>query len=226
MSKKFCPKCGKEVEEFHDNLCSDCFLKPKTSIANMPKSIIVRKCKLCGKYLIDEKRFNSIEDCVEEKAKQLFKKSNIASVSFRLDRKRGKIHFTITSNFDVLGKEETTDTFLVLKNIVCKYCSMKESGYYQTVLQIRLPKDLMESVMDEIVKHISFQNQFDPQAFIAKADRTKEGVDLYIGSKKAANEIVRILRKEIGIKTKFSRKIGGRLKGKEVYRDTILITIQ
>ena len=102
---------------------------------------------------------------------------------------------------------------------------MKISGYYQSILQLRLPKEIMESAVDEIVKQLSFANQLDPQSFISKVQRINDGVDLYIGSKKAANDIVKSLKNEMRIKTKFSKKLGGKLKGKEVYRDTILITI-
>lgn len=226
MLKKFCPKCGKETEKLYNNLCSDCFLEKKSSDNRLLKSIIARRCNACGKYYVGNEQFRTLSEAVEEEISGLFKSSNIVSINFRIDERRSKVYLTIISRFDGLEKEEARELNLIIKSIVCKYCAMKNSGYYNTILQLRLPKELMESIVDEILKQLSFANQFDSQAFVSKIEKKKEGLDLYIGSKKAANELVAALKRELGVKTKFSRKLAGKSKGKNIYRDTILITIK
>jgi len=223
MLKKFCPKCGKETEKFYNNLCSECFLESKSSISKLPKYFVIRKCKICEKYQMDDKLFNSEEEALEEEIRKFFKDKSIASISFRIHKNKTSI--TIKSNFDDLEKEEVADISLVFKKIVCKYCSMKNSGYYQAILQLRLPKELLGKIIDEIVKQISLENQFNPQSFISKVEKKNEGVDIYLGSKESANNVANLLKNKFGVKTKLSRKLAGKVKGINVYRDTILIKI-
>ncbi|HLC59000.1 MAG TPA: NMD3-related protein [archaeon] len=227
MSNKFCPKCGKETEDFHDNLCSECYLKPKTTSDKFPSSFSVKRCGICKRYLSlsEGKQHKSMDEAIEDDISKILNKPNISSANFHVDAKRNKVVLTVKTMFGSLEKEETEEINLSRKTIRCKFCQMKISGYYQSVLQLRLPKEIMESAVDEIVKQLSFANQLDPQSFISKMQRINDGVDLYIGSKKAANDIVKSLKNEMRIKTKFSKKLGGKLRGKDVYRDTILITI-
>ncbi len=226
MPRKFCPKCGRDTEEFHDNLCTDCFMENKSSLGKLPERMVARRCSACRKYLVVDKKFDSLNEAMEEDLRKLFNKPNISSVSFREDTSRGKLHVTIVSEFGGIKKEEEAKVNLSVKRIQCQYCAMKDSGYYQTVLQIRLPPDIQNSIIDDVVKRLSFLSHFDPQSFISKVEKTKKGgVDLYIGSKKAANDVVKALKKDLGVKIKFSKKLAGKSRGENVYRDTILITI-
>jgi len=227
MSKKFCPKCGKATDSFHDSLCGECFLEDKSSVHELPKSVKVRRCKICGRFSSSENGawFDSMESAVEDEFKKLSGRPRISSVNFHIDSRSNRVFVTVRSEFDGLEKEEAKELDLSLKAIACKYCFMKGTGYHQAVLQMRLPKELMGDVLDEVVKQLSIMNYSDPQAFVSKIERKGEGVDLYIGSKKAAKRIVGMLRKDLNVKTKMSNKLAGKLKGKDVYRDTILVTI-
>ncbi len=225
MPGKFCPRCGKNTEEFFDSLCRDCFLQGKSAIRELPESIAIRKCRVCGKYSVEDKQMNSSNELLEDELARILNKPNIIGVSFRVDSKRNRLFLTVRSEFDGAEKEETAEMNVFSRSIICKYCTMRKTGYFQTILQIRLPKDLMDPVLDEVTKQLSFMSQLDPQAFVSRVQKAKDGVDLYIGSKKAANDIVKLLKRELGVKTKFSKKLAGKLKGKDVYRDTILVTV-
>ena len=58
----------------------------------------------------------------------------------------------------------------------------------------------------------------DRLAFIAKTIQLKEGLDLYVGTVKAAKRIVRALVREMGVNFSDSAKLVGRRDGKDIYR--------
>ena len=68
-------------------------------------------------------------------------------------------------------------------------------------------------------------NRNDPLAFISKTEEEKNGKNFYIGSKQAAVEISRNIKLKYKATVKRTSKLVGELKGKRVYRDTILISL-
>ncbi|MEM5772711.1 MAG: NMD3-related protein, partial [Candidatus Aenigmatarchaeota archaeon] len=77
----------------------------------------------------------------------------------------------------------------------------------------------------EIENQINYLSQYDKLSFISKFEETKNGFDVFVGSKNSANQIARILKAKYKAKLKITKKLAGRIKGKKVYRDTILISI-
>lgn len=222
MRKKFCPKCGKTVEKFYRNLCKDCFLK-KFSIVDLPSKIVVRECKECGNFYLDNQIANSIEEAVDIVLSELLKKPEIHSATYRIEN--GKIHVTLNLKIDDLEKEEKKDINLILKNITCNSCSKKAIGYYQSIIQLRAPEKLLEIALDEMKTQIDGMRKYDELAFISKIERKKEWIDVYVGSKSTANQLAKNLKIKYRAKIKISRKLIGSISGKRVYRDTILISI-
>jgi len=222
MRKKFCPKCGKEVEELYRNLCKDCFLSKISMIEKIPNRIVVGRCKVCSKIYTRDKEFNSIEGAVGSALSKTLKQKEITDAHYRIEN--NKIHVTITLEVEALEKQEEKTINLVVKSITCKQCSMKSVGYYQAIIQIRAPEKLLDSIQQEIEKQIN-SSKSDKLAFISKIQQTKNGFDVYLGSKQIANRIARDLKEKFKANIKISRKLSGTISGKTVSRDTILVSI-
>jgi nonsense-mediated mRNA decay protein 3 len=222
MREKFCPKCGNKTEKFYDGLCENCFLSKISISKNLPDKIFIKQCKLCGKFFLN-KNSGSIENLIEDFLKDFLKKDELNSISYRIYE--NKLFLTLRIKINDLEKTEEKEIDLVFKKIICQACSMKESGYFQAVIQVRAPRNFLVEIKKEIENQIDYLSQYDNLAFISRFQELKNGFDIFLGSKALAREIARILKLKYKAKTKITRKIAGKLKGKKVYRDTILISI-
>lgn len=220
MSKKFCPKCGNKTEKFYKNVCADCFLK--TLDVEIPKKIILRKCKNCEKYYVGDEDFESVGEVVGKILSNSFKDEKLKSANYRISD--NKIIITLNIGIEDIEKEKVGEIELVEKNIICKYCSLKNSKYFNSMLQIRVKKDLQEEILNQIKDQIYRLNRTDKFAFISGVEKLKEGYNVYVGSKSAASKVAEHLKRQYNLKTKISRKQYGMEGGKTIYRDTILLS--
>jgi NMD protein affecting ribosome stability and mRNA decay len=223
MKKKFCPKCGRETEKFYDKVCKYCFISELSVVKKLPDKLTIRSCKSCGKFFINDKPANSVEEALDFILSELLKEKEIKNATYEI--KNGKAKVSVSLKLDDAEKSEEKVLSLVSKTILCKSCSMKSSGYFQTTLQIRAPEKLLGLLQAEIENQIDFLNQFDKLAFISSMEATKNGFDVYIGSKSAASRIAKKMKNKYKANIKVSRKLSGSISGKRVYRDTILIAI-
>jgi len=223
MKKKFCPKCGKPIEKIYGNLCKDCFLLNVSFVKKLPDKIILRKCKSCEKIFVNKKSASTVENAVELILEDLLKQPDIHSATYRVVG--NKIHINLTLKVDDLEKAEEKVANLIVKSIFCEFCSMKLTGYFQSILQIRAPANLLDEILDDVQNQIEFLSQYDNLAFISKSDGKPGWIDLYIGSKRAATQISKFLKGKFKANIKISRKLTGYISGKKVYRDTLLVTI-
>jgi nonsense-mediated mRNA decay protein 3 len=222
MRKKFCPKCGKEVEKLYGKLCRDCFLG---SIAELkiPSKIVVKECKDCGRIYFDDSYTDTVEESIDKILSKILEKPQIESASYRVEGDR--IHVTLNLQYGDLKKSEERTILLLLKKITCKPCSMKNVGYHRSIIQLRVPERLMESIIEDIRGQVENLRKHDKLSFISKIDRKKEGTDIYLGSKSAASHIVKNIKNQFKAKIKVTAKQAGFVNGRKVYRDTILISI-
>ena len=224
MRKKFCPKCGKETEEFHNGLCDKCYLPKLSVVKELPEEINVKECRSCGKFFVNNISSDSIESSIESFLEDLLRQREIISASYRVSGSR--IFLTLKLKKDGFEKTEERVINLIIKKIVCQSCAMKESGYFQAIIQVRAPAPLLSEIRNEIENQINYLNQYDKLAFISNFQETKNGFDISIGSKNSANQIAKILATKYRAKIKISRKLSGSIKGKKVYRDTILARVE
>lgn len=223
MGRKFCPKCGKPTEEFYNGLCESCSLSKFSVTKDLPENLVVKECKSCGKFFID-KPSDSIESSIELFLEDLLKEKEILAASYRIVK--GKVYLTLRLKKGETEKTEEKSLNLILKKIICQTCSMKESGYFQSTLQVRAPENLLPAIKDDIEKQINHLNKYDKLAFISKFQEIKNGFDLLIGSKNSAKEIANSLKIKYGAKSKITRKLSGSISGKKVYRDTIIVRVE
>jgi nonsense-mediated mRNA decay protein 3 len=206
-----CPKCGarSSQKEFVGAFCVDCVefnLKlPK------PSALPVSKCKRCGMmFLKGEWQPYSEEricEAVEKKCRGEFE-----SVSYDLGR--GILTFRAKAG----GKEVTIERPFPLDIGIsmCPDCSRRSGGYFEAIIQLR-------GGNPERLKQYSeaLQKRLSKKTFISKVDELKEGIDLYIGSSKAALGEFR----DRGIKCTISTKLFGESEGKRIYRTTFLVRL-
>ncbi|MEM5828090.1 MAG: NMD3-related protein [Candidatus Aenigmatarchaeota archaeon] len=217
MLRKICPKCGRETDLFIEKFCIDCFRKEFEKSLKIPEVQTIYVCKYCGKYSFSKKfLFNTIEEAIDHYVKHSEHLKVNADINYEL-------------NYPELFLKFYKDNLLILeKNIkikekpfTCKFCAMKNSGYKQAILQLRF--DVSDELLQEIENYVNNRNQTDFLSFISKIERKKDGIDLYIGSKKVAYEILKLISRKFQIEYKVTRTLVGVKEGKRLYLDTILI---
>ena len=223
MHKKFCPKCGRTVEKLYDGLCADDFLKTVSFEKSFPSKIAIKQCKICAKFYIDKYSALTLDGAVDAFLRKILKEKTIKSASYRIEGR--KINITLVIGYEDLKKEEKFTRELIVKNIICQSCSMKNSGYFNAILQLRVPEKVAGIIIDDILTQIDLMHNYNDMAFIGKVEKKKEGVDFYIGSKDVAEQIAKDLKIKYDAEIKKSSKQAGYINGKKIYRDTILVRI-
>ncbi len=220
---KFCPKCGKSVERLYEGLCSDCFLKSLKLSDEIPEKVVLGTCKMCGNVFLKENKFGDVESAVESFLGGLLKQKEIKSATYRIDG--DSLFLTVVLEIDDLSKEIEKRIPIVNKAITCRFCNLRKSNYYNVTIQVRVPKNMEGKIIGEIEDEIKRINKRDNYSFISGVQKLKEGTDLLIGSKSAADHVVRYLQKKYKVRMKISRKRYGLVEGKKSYRDTILVSM-
>lgn len=236
----FCPECGSTDNEMVGDICIDCFLK-EFQMIELPKNIKVQICIHCNSKLEEGKW--SEENIPEEEIiyRALERNIKIADevsneiINLEIDQIKG----TIASCYvEVVGEvhgveiEETHDCEVKIQKTVCPSCSKMQSGYYETVIQLRADKREIKpeeyAKADEIVERTLIkQSKSDKLAYCPQIAKLKEGYDYYIGSFKSGKKVAENLKEEFGGTIKESPRLISEDKstGKGLYRIWISIRI-
>jgi nonsense-mediated mRNA decay protein 3 len=233
IDKMFCPKCGREDVELFKGLCKSCFLE-EFKLINLPYKIEFTVCVKCGSTLKngkwkdqilteEELVYNAVIESVETP-----KNLENLKISVEILKTRGSIFECIVhASGRALGEVLDQDYAVEVKKnkTVCSDCSKYESGYYESVIQIRADRRVptpeeIESIDKILIDRINKLSKKNRMAYVANRNVLKEGVDYYIGSYKAAKSLVDAVREVFGGIVKESPKIAGRdkSKGKDLYR--------
>ncbi len=225
MGVKVCPRCGRTEKEvpFIGFFCRDCYLELNPPIKE--SEIKLKVCPTCGRIFVGYwTEFDLTK--VAKWIKDHIKISNDVE----------KPILTIT-----LGKEDekTIEYRGILTGVIqgtpieyrfsgtvrkvyeqCPYCARRAGGYYEAVIQLRGErwKELYKEVIDRISK------EKDPKAFVTKEVPRREGIDIFVGSKKVAEKVAKKL-KQLGAKVKFSYEQVTEKDGKPVTREFISIRL-
>jgi NMD protein affecting ribosome stability and mRNA decay len=224
MSKKFCPKCGRETEKFFENLCEECFSKNISLYKKLPTKIFLKTCRMCGKIFLDKHSAETIEKVIDKFLSEILNKKEVESASYRISD--GLVLLTIIEKIGGAVKTEEIRMKIFKKNIICKYCAMKSVKYYRSKLQLRAPENLLEKIFNELEHHLNAINKNDNLSFISSLEKVRGGYDILIGSKSAAMKIAKLFKIKYKANIKISRKLSGYIRGKKAYKDTILISIE
>ena len=213
-------------------MCAGCLFE-KRQTTRIPETIVIKRCRHCGKYISEEMASYEIKDVVDREMKKIFtlakKSGGIKSVNYEITD--GNVEVSLKFDFNGMQKSEEHEIKIKERQVMCKYCGMARTRYYNAVLQIRAAdlkgtatREVLSKALDIAREAINAQRT-DEMAFIADIRETDNGVDVYVGSKSAARKAAYAVKKKFGAKLSITRKSGGRKMGKSVYRDTILVLI-
>ena len=229
---KFCPKCGKQTDEFFDSMCKDCFKRGITLLAPESLELSVSVCPHCGGFFKGKER-TSIEPAVETAVRKAIRKKygseapvEIAGLRVELAENKRGAHVSIAVKAEINGVdiEETGEFTAALKRAICDRCSRIAGGYYAAIVQIRaevrIPTD-EELALAENIAHASLGES----DFVSKEQMLKEGRDIYVSSAEFGRRISRAIVKELGGSFSESKKLYGRKDGRDIYRVTFLVRL-
>jgi len=225
--KKFCPKCGRENVDFYKGFCVDCYKKMNLKL-EFPRKIEISKCKYCGRLLIKNKwvkpKYNELNNFIKSKIK-----SNLYNLKIETELKKDEVIIKLKGSLDQNGflviNEEKKIPFK-FKERTCDYCMKKNSNYYEVKIQLRKKKvfDLIkfERIKKFIEKEFNYFQHKDANSGNYWIEEKKEGLDLFFGSQRIAEKIIKEIRRKYQVKTEKSVKISGltqkgRRKGKTTY---------
>ncbi|RZN34054.1 MAG: hypothetical protein EFT35_09895 [Methanophagales archaeon ANME-1-THS] len=222
---KFCPKCGKQTEEFFDSLCEDCFREGITLLEPEHLDVSLSVCTHCGGYFKGKEQ-TSIEAVVEESVKKEIRKKHgygcgvlIKGLRTEIGREERRPRVVLTAKAEINGLEleKNVEVAVILKRETCERCSRIAGGYYAGIVQIRaegrIPTDDELAVAEEIA-----YMSLDEEDFVSKLQRLKEGLDIYVSSMECGRRISRGVVKKLGGGFSESRKLYVFSRSREIYR--------
>ncbi|HUV79793.1 MAG TPA: NMD3-related protein [Candidatus Bathyarchaeia archaeon] len=230
---KFCPKCGKQTDEFFDSMCKDCFKQGITLLAPESLELSVSVCPHCGGFFKGKEQ-TSIEPAVETAVRKAIRKKygpetpvEIVGLSVELAENKRRAHVSLVAvKAEISGVdiEETGEFTAAPKRKICDRCSRIAGGYYAAIVQIRadwrIPTDDELSITETIAN-----SSLGESDFVSKEQVLKEGLDIYVSSADYGRRISRAVVKELGGNFFESKKLYGRKDGREIYRVTFLVRL-
>lgn len=236
----FCPQCGSTNQEMIEGICKDCFLKDFQSIS-VPDEIEVVVCAHCHSNL-KEGKWKELglpeEEIIYQALEESIKIEKIVEnpeIDLEILKMRGSIaECLIQVKGRVMGDEISQEyqANVRLNKSVCPDCSKFNSGYYETVIQLRadkrhLTKEEIESADKVVTETLDRMWEKSRMSYLAQRIEMKEGVDYYIGSQKSARKVISALKEVLGGITKESPRLISQDKstGKGLYRTWISLRL-
>jgi 60S ribosomal export protein NMD3 len=224
-----CPSCG----ERSYGVCERCLAQGRT-VPTMPSFLSIQVCPTCSDHFFRGRWINEDTNSAVAKAVEETLKIDPDETAFTIVLKQISptiIHAHVEINVSGAGRScESFDVDVRVNRATCDRCSRVSGGYYESKVQIRAdrrrPKRAeLDRALEVAATTIDLAQKTDRLAFITKTVWLREGLDLYIGTAKAAKRIVRALLREMGGTVNDSAKLAGRRDGKDVYRVTFVMRL-
>lgn len=237
----FCPECGSNDGELIEGLCPICYLKG-FKILEIDPNITVTICAHCNAKLekanwleeeipYEEIVYNVLENNIKlSDLAEKYEKKDPSNLDIELEivKVKGTLYECVVNGkariFDNLIEQEFKTTVKINKS-VCPNCSKRNSGYYESVIQLRADSRELEdfeienvnNIVDATLKKLFKKNKL---SYLAQKAQLKEGIDYYIGSYKSGKKLANILQERIGGILKESPRLisEDRSTGKGLYR--------
>ncbi|MFH1239635.1 MAG: 60S ribosomal export protein NMD3 [Candidatus Diapherotrites archaeon] len=233
--ERMCPKCGTNKGHFIGSFCTDCYLKDH-DLVQIPEKIEIEHCKVCNKIRYRGKWQEQTPELIENLVKSNIKTKEMGSERISIDLEPMDDNTTIATVVltGLVQNQEVTiekETHLVPKEVMCDPCMRVQSYYHEAILQIRFKDEKPTAIKNEKIKKeiqqlLFFEKKRDPLSEAIAIKEAKNGLDFFIGSKKAARKISSILASKYKSDQTVSYKTTGRDKfGKDKKRFTFCIRI-
>ncbi|MGZ4934852.1 MAG: 60S ribosomal export protein NMD3 [Halobacteriota archaeon] len=227
--ESICPSCG---EPSH-GVCERCLARGRT-IRAIPRFLSIQVCPTCSDHFfkgrwINEDTNGAVAKAVEEALKIDPDKAAFTIVLNQISPTIIHAHVEINVS-EARGSYESFDVDVRVNRVACDRCSRISGGYYESKVQIRADhrtpeRTELDRALELAATTIELAQRTDRLAFIAKTIWLREGIDLYVGTVKAAKRIARALLREMGGTLSDSAKLTGRRDGKDVYRVTFVVRL-
>jgi NMD protein affecting ribosome stability and mRNA decay len=213
--KKYCPTCNRSSDDarFFGEFCEFCTaeqLKKK-----VPEFANVYTCRFCGRVKTGadyEKPSNkSIAAALEHELG--IKDCKLSVHEFNLERRRAVVEFSCYEGQLVFTKQVK----LKIEHKTCQSCYRIKSGYYEAVIQLRGREELLRKTAGRLAAYMERHG-----AFISKEERVRNGYDIYVSDKMAANAFFSYYR----MNPKKSYELYGLKHGKKVYRNIYAVELE
>jgi len=224
-----CPSCG----ERSYGLCERCLARGRT-IPATPSFLSIQVCPTCSDHFFKGRWINEDTNGAVAKAAEEALKIDPDEAAFAIVLNQISptiIHAHVEIDVSQMGgSKESFDVDVRVNRVACDRCSRISGGYYESKVQIRADHRMperaeLDRALEIAVTTIDLAQKTDRLAFIAKTIWLREGLDLYVGTVKAAKRIIRALLKEMGGAITDSAKLTGRRDGKDVYRVTFVLRL-
>ncbi|VVB98504.1 NMD3 family protein [uncultured archaeon] len=204
-----CPRCGagEGTKKFVGPFCIDCY----EFTIKIPDKLEMRRCKRCGSVKLRGEwtpfTMKKVTDWVKSKFKGEFTsvefdaEENLAV--FTIERDGSKVQIEKMINFEVLVD-------------MCPECNKKSGGYFEAIVQLRGNEARIKKYARIFAERLEKEG-----TFISKVAELKEGLDLYVGSTKAAMSVIT----RLGLKYGISTSLSGQKQGKRLYRTSFSIRL-
>ena len=221
---KVCPRCGRTEKEvpFIGFLCRDCYLETH-DVVHIPH-LELKVCPTCGRVYVGRWVPFSLDVLRSWVRKHVKADVDDAFVSVGM---RGKLERPLRVTILVSGSIEgvpvqvSREVEIPVVYQQCPDCARRAGGYYEAVVQIRGAD--VERAADILRRWISRSG--GQGAYVAREVRRKEGIDIYVGSRKLAEKLAARLARTFQAETKRSYTLVTEKNGKKVYRVTVLVRI-
>ena len=226
---KFCPRCGKKTDALVGGTCQACYLE-KHALFSI-KEIHVPVCVKCGKlHHKNSWKMFSEEDVKEEITSKVKVDQDIFEPKIDVTmQKRGPFKYDVKINVkgfldSVLVEQEKLLDFK-LDKVSCDACMKLVSNYREGIIQLRASSPEEAEAMYQLTKSLIEKERVnDSLSGIVKTMKSKNGYELWIGSKKAAAKVSKYVCKLYGVRVKLSKQlIGEDQAGEFNYRYTFCI---
>jgi nonsense-mediated mRNA decay protein 3 len=233
----FCVKCGKDIENTMNGLCTECFLDGR-KLTSLPHHVDVNVCANCGDIGSGERWVTKdIRDAIADAAADALiaiKEAKIIGIEVSSSEQDPYTHVVaVKAALDIGGyvAEEGSSTIVRLKNTVCKRCSKQLGNYYESILQIRAgSKDASQKILREALTRVEnlvdAQSVTNRQIFISRTEEVQGGIDVYLSSISLGKTAAKDLSDAYCAETKEAFKLVGQADdGQNMYRVNYLVRL-
>ncbi len=246
--RRFCYRCGSlegEQNPLIGGLCRKCLEKQKLVELGDLNLTMCRKCgaiRVKGGWM--ELDFESgVRETIMDKIKVArlegesltfvpLSQSGGSSVNVEIKGNTNKANVTVTVYLKLSPEQgepilQTVHPRLKIEKQVCPICRLKDSGYYEAILQVRgVPEDEEERVMRILEEETWVAQTEDRRSFITRVQETRSGFDLYVSSLGLARRLARALKKIYDVHIQESSKLVGVRNGRRRYRTSVLVRLK
>jgi len=215
-----CIVCGKEIDNGY--VCGECRAEREEIVRVDKFEILV--CSRCEAIRVGDR-------WVYEDFKRVFEDLMLKNTQISEDFNVKDILIDLNSNLVTFTGEIAGDEVSVTKQLnfrirrlSCPKCSREAGGYYESVVQIRaenreVEEEEIEGTM-EALNEILEKEKGNEKAFATKIERTKEGLNIFLGSRNIGMKLSKIISRKFGGSITESKKLHTRIDGRDVYRFT------